>query len=185
MTMTDTGSTKDNYINSPAVKEFETATFAMGCFWKPDALFGSLEGVIRTRVGYAGGSTSNPTYWHLADHIETVQLDYNPRNLSYQELLSFFFRHHNPLQEFWKRQYMSAVFIMMENRNSCCIRQKQILLASQAGEYIRLRTPTRSFTWLKTGIRNTNCNGNRSSWSSLVIGILDFQTLCIQRLQLV
>ena len=40
----------------------ETATFALGCFWGPDSLFGSLPGVVRTRVGYAGGTKENPTY---------------------------------------------------------------------------------------------------------------------------
>lgn len=91
-------------------KETKTATLAMGCFWSPDALFGSLEGVARTRGGYAGGTTENPTYWHLADHIETIQLDYDPARISFQDLLYVFFKSHKPYKEPWKRQYMSAVF---------------------------------------------------------------------------
>jgi peptide-methionine (S)-S-oxide reductase len=88
----------------------ETATLSMGCFWSPDALFGSLEGVVRTSVGYAGGSTVNPTYRQLADHIETIQVDYDPSKISYQEILNVFFNNHKPIAEPWKRQYMSAVF---------------------------------------------------------------------------
>lgn len=96
----------------------ETATLAMGCFWSPDALFGSLEGVVRTRVGYAGGSTENPTYWDLADHTETIQFDYDPAKISYPDLLNIFFHNHKPIAEPWKRQYMSAVFIMIKNRRN-------------------------------------------------------------------
>lgn len=88
----------------------ETASFAMGCFWSVDALFGSLPGVIRTRVGYAGGNTPEPTYRQLGDHIETLQLDFDPSVVDYQHLADVFFQHHNPIGEPWKRQYMSAVF---------------------------------------------------------------------------
>lgn len=102
-----------------------TATLAMGCFWSPDALFGSLEGVVRTRTGYAGGSTVNPTYRNLADHVETVQIDYDPSTISYQDLLDIFFHHHKPIGEPWKRQYMSAVFYQ---------NQEQEELAEQAKE---------------------------------------------------
>ena len=105
----------DRKVNKPPIdlipsNAIETATLAMGCFWKPDALFGSLEGVVRTRVGYAGGSTENPTYWNLADHTETIQLDYDPAKISFQDLLNIFFHNHKPIAEPWKRQYMSAVF---------------------------------------------------------------------------
>ena len=96
----------------------ETATFAMGCFWSVDALFGSLEGVVRTRVGYAGGSTANPTYRNLADHIETVQLDFNPAKVSYQQLVETFFQHHKPIGAAWKRQYMSAAFYHNKEQQS-------------------------------------------------------------------
>lgn len=97
-------------IDTTTSGKMETATFAMGCFWSPDALFGSLEGVVRTRVGYAGGTGKNPTYRTLGDHIETVQLDYAPSLISYQCLVDTFFEHHKPIREPWKRQYMSAVF---------------------------------------------------------------------------
>ena len=101
-------------FNKP--ENLETATFAMGCFWSVDALFGSLEGVVRTRVGYAGGSTANPTYRNLADHIETVQLDFDPAMVSYQQLVDTFFQHHKPIGAAWKRQYMSAAFYHNEDQ---------------------------------------------------------------------
>ncbi|HKL87365.1 MAG TPA: peptide-methionine (S)-S-oxide reductase, partial [Salinibacter sp.] len=59
------------------------ATFALGCFWRPDALFGALDGVVRTRVGYAGGTTATPSYDDIGDHIEAVQVEYDPSALDY------------------------------------------------------------------------------------------------------
>ncbi|WP_053093775.1 peptide-methionine (S)-S-oxide reductase MsrA [Rufibacter radiotolerans] len=88
----------------------ETATLAMGCFWKPEALFGAQPGVVRTRVGYAGGTTPDPTYRHLAEHMETVQLEFDPSQVTFLELLRLFFAHHTPTKEPYKRQYTSAIF---------------------------------------------------------------------------
>ena len=58
------------------------ATFSMGCFWGPDSIFGAVPGVIRTKVGYAGGSRKDPTYHKLGDHTETVQMTYDPEEVS-------------------------------------------------------------------------------------------------------
>ena len=55
-----------------STKKFETATFSMGCFWHPQYVFSQLPGVLRTRVGYTGGTTKNPTYEQLGDHTESV-----------------------------------------------------------------------------------------------------------------
>lgn len=90
--------------------ETETATFALGCFWGPDTSFGILPGVVRTRVGYAGGSSNDPTYHNIGDHTETIQIDYNPEKISYRELVRFFWDNHNPYQQPYSRQYMSIVF---------------------------------------------------------------------------
>jgi methionine-S-sulfoxide reductase len=94
----------------------ETATFSLGCFWSPEAKFGSIPGVIRTRVGYAGGTQENPTYSNLGDHIETVQMDYDPQQISYAELLDLFWHNHNPEQASFKRQYQSAAFYANEEQ---------------------------------------------------------------------
>lgn len=97
-------------IDNLIPKSFETTTFAMGCFWNPDALFGTVAGVVRTRTGYAGGSTPNPSYWQLSDYIEAIQVDFIPDTVSYQYLLELFFEMHNPTRPPWKRQYASAVW---------------------------------------------------------------------------
>ena len=88
-------------IDAAAPAKTETATYAMGCFWGPDSLFGSLDGVIRTRVGYAGGTTESPTYHNIGDHTETIQIDYNPAKISYEQLLEIYWDNHNPAVQPW------------------------------------------------------------------------------------
>ena len=66
--------------------------------------------MIRTRVGYSGGTAKDPTYRQMADHTETVQVDYDPRQVSYEDLLALFWSAHDPTQKTRGRQYMSAIF---------------------------------------------------------------------------
>lgn len=102
--------TKIPPVDALAPTKTKTATFALGCFWDPDALFGCIKGVVRTRVGYSGGTLKDPTYDNLGDHIETVEVDYDPDRISYEKLLWVFWGGHSPQDRAWKRQYMSAVF---------------------------------------------------------------------------
>jgi len=88
----------------------ESATFALGCFWGPDATFGALSGVVRTRVGYAGGSNPDPTYHALGDHAEAVQVAYDPDELDYGDLVAAAFEQHDPRSQARKRQYQNVVF---------------------------------------------------------------------------
>ena len=66
--------------------------------------------MIRTRVGYAGGSKDNPTYYNLGDHTETVQIDYDPPRITYEELLDIFWNSHNAARPPLSVQYKAAVF---------------------------------------------------------------------------
>ena len=72
--------------------------------------------MIRTRVGYAGGTTPDPTYEEIGDHSETIQIDYDPEVLSYEELLSVFWSSHNPSAPSWSTQYRSAIFVANEEQ---------------------------------------------------------------------
>ena len=94
---------------APSPDATETATFGLGCFWGPDARFGAMEGVVRTRVGYAGGSTPEPTYHSLGDHTEVVQVEYDPTVLSYADLLDVFWSAHDPRRSARTRQYRSVI----------------------------------------------------------------------------
>jgi methionine-S-sulfoxide reductase len=69
-----------------------------------------MPGVVRTRVGYTGGKTASPTYYHVGDHTETLQIDYDPTRVTYQQLLDVFWATHNACAQPGSRQYMSAVF---------------------------------------------------------------------------
>lgn len=89
--------------------KLETATFALGCFWGPDAHFAALEGVEKTRVGYAGGEKDDPGYHSLGNHTETVQIDFNSEKISYGELLEKFWDWHDPTAR-RKTQYASKIF---------------------------------------------------------------------------
>ncbi|MBN1485722.1 MAG: peptide-methionine (S)-S-oxide reductase [Chloroflexia bacterium] len=64
---------------------------------------------MRTRVGYAGGSKENPSYYNLGDHSETIQIDYDPRQISYEQLLDVFWNGHSPTTPSWSRQYASLI----------------------------------------------------------------------------
>jgi peptide-methionine (S)-S-oxide reductase len=96
--------------NAPDGDETETATFALGCFWGPEAQFGAMDGVVRTRVGYAGGTTLNPTYRELGDQTEVFQVDYDPAALSYADLSTVVFENHDPRHQTRKTQYQNVVF---------------------------------------------------------------------------
>jgi methionine-S-sulfoxide reductase len=79
--------------------------------------------VIRTRVGYAGGTTANPTYRSIGDHSETIQIDFDPNQISYEELLAVFWDSHSPTSRPWSQQYASIIFYHDEA-------QKQLALAT-------------------------------------------------------
>jgi methionine-S-sulfoxide reductase len=66
--------------------------------------------VVRTRVGYSGGTKKNPTYHGLGDHSETIQLDFDSSQIPYEKLLEVFWAAHDPTSRSWSRQYKAAVF---------------------------------------------------------------------------
>ncbi|KAL9260966.1 Peptide methionine sulfoxide reductase A5-like protein [Drosera capensis] len=92
-----------------------TAVFALGSFWRSEAVFGCLDGVARTAVGYAGGSRGSPEYRSLGDHAECVQIVYDPRVISYRQILEVFWSSHDSRQVFGQgpdvgSQYRSIIF---------------------------------------------------------------------------
>ena len=112
-------SEKINTITGNGVVKVEQATFAAGCFWGVEALFQQLNGVISTTAGFTGGETINPTYEdvysELTGHAESVQVEYDPSLISYEELIEVFFENHNPTSlnkqgEDIGTRYRSAIF---------------------------------------------------------------------------
>ncbi|OIB59392.1 peptide-methionine (S)-S-oxide reductase MsrA [Natrialba sp. SSL1] len=112
-------------MHSPSATR--TATFGMGCFWGPDARFGATEGVVRTRVGYAGGTDPNPSYYSLGDHTEVVQLEYDPETLSYEDLLEVFWSNHSWQTPSRKRQYRGVVLAHNDEQYETAQRTKDDL----------------------------------------------------------
>jgi peptide-methionine (S)-S-oxide reductase len=94
--------------------KLETATFGIGCFWS-EAVFGKLDGVKKTRVGYAGGSKEDPTYQNLGDHTEVVQVDFDPEEISYERLLDEFWDSHSQIAK-KKTQYRSVILYHTEEQ---------------------------------------------------------------------
>jgi peptide-methionine (S)-S-oxide reductase len=80
--------------------------------------------VIRTRVGYAGGTKENPTYYDLGDHSETIQIEYDPNQISYKELLDLFWSTHIPTSRPYSRQYASFVFYHDEAQRKLAVETK-------------------------------------------------------------
>jgi peptide methionine sulfoxide reductase msrA/msrB len=92
-------------INSVALEfkgKTETAIFSAGCFWHVQEDFDKLEGVVKTTVGYAGGAVKNPTYGQVCGgktgHAESVLVEYDPKKITYPQLLEAFWRLHDPTQ---------------------------------------------------------------------------------------
>ena len=78
----------------------EIAVLGLGCFWGPEIKFSKLEGIIKTEVGYCGGDSKETTYKEVCtgntNHAEVVKLDFDPKIISYEKILDFFFEIHDP-----------------------------------------------------------------------------------------
>ncbi len=81
--------------------------------------------MVRTRVGYAGGTTNNPTYYNIGDHSETVQMDYDPARVSYEKLLDVFWNSHDPTFQQSLQQYASIIFYHSEEQKRLEMESKQ------------------------------------------------------------
>ena len=102
--------------------------------------------MIRTRVGYGGGKTVSPTYHNIGDHTETVQIDFDPKVISYEQLLDIFWNSHDPTRSSRPGQYMRAVFYHNDQQRDLALASKAAI-EEKTGDTVRTEiVPIRSFT---------------------------------------
>ena len=123
----------------------EIAILGLGCFWGPEIKFSQLEGVIKTEVGYCGGYTKETTYKEVCNgntnHAEVVKLDFDPKIISYEKILNFFFEIHDPTTlnsqgPDFGTQYRSEIFYLNDSQKNIAVDVKEIANKKLSGEVV-------------------------------------------------
>jgi len=103
----------------------EIAILALGCFWGPEVKFSKLDGVLKTEVGYCGGNSSKTNYKEVCtgstNHAEVVKLEFDPKVISYEKIIKFFYKIHDPTTlnsqgPDFGTQYRSEIFYLNEQQ---------------------------------------------------------------------
>jgi peptide methionine sulfoxide reductase msrA/msrB len=131
--MTGAARGADSATTGKASSKRETAILAGGCFWGMEEILRQIPGVIETTVGYTGGTVPNPTYEmvcaHNTGHAEAVRIVFDPDRLSYEQVLGYFFRLHDPTTRNQQHndigpQYRSAIYYLNDGQRQAAERMK-------------------------------------------------------------
>jgi peptide-methionine (S)-S-oxide reductase len=134
----------------------EKATFGAGCFWGVEAKFREVPGVVSTQVGYAGGRKEHPSYQEVCSdttgHAEVVEVTFDPAQVSYDELLTVFWKCHDPTQfnrqgPDFGSQYRSAIFFHTPEQEQTALasREKEDLSGRHRRRVVTEITPASAF----------------------------------------
>ncbi|MDA7562446.1 peptide-methionine (S)-S-oxide reductase MsrA [Candidatus Pelagibacter sp.] len=123
----------------------EIAVLGLGCFWGPEIKFSKLEGVIKTEVGYCGGDSKETTYKEVCtgntNHAEVVKLDFDPKIISYEKILDFFFEIHDPTTlnsqgPDFGTQYRSEIFYLNDKQKEISENTIEKMNSSLSGKVV-------------------------------------------------
>jgi len=105
----------------------EIAVLALGCFWEPEIKYSKVNGIVKTEVGYCGGNSPQTTYEEVCtgntNHAEVVKLEFDPKIISYDEIIEYFFQIHDPTTlnsqgPDMGKQYRSEIFYLNEKQKN-------------------------------------------------------------------
>ena len=132
----------------------QRATFAAGCFWGVESAFRRIPGVTGTRVGYTGGHTEDPSYYDVCSdttgHAEAVEIEFDPEQVSYEELLAVFWANHDPTTPNRQgpdvgSQYRSAIFFHSPEQEERALRTKAAIQAALPVPVVTEVVPAETF----------------------------------------
>ena len=139
---------------SKAASKNELATFGGGCFWCMEAVFQRVPGVIHSVSGYSGGHTSNPTYEeicsHESGHAEVIQVEFDPKVITYEKLLEIFFESHDPTSLNRQGadvgdQYRSVIFYHDDEQKKIAEKARTTAQGSQQDPIVTEIVPLKKF----------------------------------------
>ena len=132
----------------------EQATFGAGCFWGVEAAFRQVKGVASTAVGYSGGHYPNPTYKDVCSgktgHAEVVEVEYDPAQVSYDDLLKVFWENHDPTTLNRQgpdigAQYRSAIFLHTPQQEAAAKASREKMQSRYKNKIVTEITPASEF----------------------------------------
>ena len=132
----------------------EIAILALGCFWGPEIKFSKIPGIIETEVGYCGGNSSITTYKEvcsgITNHAEVVKLTFDPKQITYEEILNKFFNLHNPTTlnsqgPDFGTQYRSEIFYNDDNQKKIAKKVFEEFNKKLSGKVVTKISPTTNY----------------------------------------
>lgn len=156
----------------------ELATFGAGCFWCTEAVFAKLKGVDKVVSGYAGGTIPDPTYWQVSSgstgHAEAVQITFDPKSITYYDLLNVFWRTHDPTQLNRQgpdvgEQYRSVIFYHNAGQKRQALKSKEEVQKGYSNPIMTQIVPLVNFYPAESYHRNYYVKNRQVPYCQLII----------------